>query len=164
MAMIAGMAYCINSFPILSVPNAVGVFCPAILYLLFFRGRKGTQFPGSRQAIGRPLLKKPFEAGQATLPAGRERCQTLIPKYISRLKLYISKLKTWIFNLKTWISSLEIKFKAGQRHPCKQAESTSSPISCSLTTNTGHCRVLYLIKRFAIWKMFRTFVPKLSEI
>ena len=30
MAIIAGMAYCIKSFPIFSVPNAVGVFCPVI--------------------------------------------------------------------------------------------------------------------------------------
>ena len=35
-AMIAGTAYCIKSLPILSVPNAVGVFCPAILYTYFF--------------------------------------------------------------------------------------------------------------------------------
>ena len=36
MAMIAGTAYYIKSLPILSVPNAVGVFCPAILYTYFF--------------------------------------------------------------------------------------------------------------------------------
>ena len=35
-AMIAGTAYCIKSLPILSVPNAEGVFCPAILYTYFF--------------------------------------------------------------------------------------------------------------------------------
>ena len=35
-AMIAGTAYCIKSLPILSVPNAEGVFCPAILYIYFF--------------------------------------------------------------------------------------------------------------------------------
>ena len=40
MAMIAGTAYCIKSFPMLSVPNAVGVFCPAILFTCFFEGAK----------------------------------------------------------------------------------------------------------------------------
>ena len=34
MAIIAGMAYCIKSFPIFSVPNAVGVFCPVIPIIL----------------------------------------------------------------------------------------------------------------------------------
>ena len=33
-AMIAGTAYCIKSFPMLSVPNAVGVFCAVILLSL----------------------------------------------------------------------------------------------------------------------------------
>ena len=37
MAIIAGMAYCIYSLPILSVPNAVGVFCPVILIPLCFK-------------------------------------------------------------------------------------------------------------------------------
>jgi hypothetical protein len=34
MAIIAGMAYCIKSFPIFSVPSAVGVFCPVIPIVL----------------------------------------------------------------------------------------------------------------------------------
>ena len=40
MAMIAGTAYCISNLPIFSVPNAVGVFCPAILFTCFFEGAK----------------------------------------------------------------------------------------------------------------------------
>lgn len=36
MAMMAGMAYCINSFPILSVPSSVAVpFCDVILSYSF---------------------------------------------------------------------------------------------------------------------------------
>lgn len=48
MAIIAGTAYCISSFPIFSVPNAVGAFCPVIPISLF-SGRKGTHFPASKQ-------------------------------------------------------------------------------------------------------------------
>ena len=44
-AMIAGTAYCIKSLPILSVPNAEGVFLSChIIYLFLFSGCKGTLF------------------------------------------------------------------------------------------------------------------------
>ena len=55
MAMIAGTAYCISSFPICSVPNAVGAFCPVIPISLF-SGRKGTHFPASKQKKTRNRL------------------------------------------------------------------------------------------------------------
>ena len=49
MAIIAGTAYCISSFPIFSVPNAVGAFCPVIIPISFILGCKGTDFPISKQ-------------------------------------------------------------------------------------------------------------------
>ena len=66
MAMIAGTAYCISSFPILSVPSAVGVFCPAILYLFtFFAGAK-VLISKDRTKDSRALFKC---AGQKTAEA-----------------------------------------------------------------------------------------------
>ena len=45
MAIIAGMAYCIKSFPIFSVPSAVGVFCPVIpISLRVQRYKKETDY------------------------------------------------------------------------------------------------------------------------
>ena len=44
MAIIAGTAYCINNLPIFSVPNAVGVFCPAILFTCFSRAQRYSKF------------------------------------------------------------------------------------------------------------------------
>ena len=50
MAMIAGTAYCFKSFPMLSVPNAVGVFCAVLLYTYFF-------LPGAKVRIFRQKVR-----------------------------------------------------------------------------------------------------------